>query len=154
MAFDPLSGFLWTQENGDDAFDEMNRVTAGFNGGWIQAMGPLGRINEFKSIESTYGAGNLQQLRWPPSNIADTPQQRLRDCTCLPGAQYTDPEFSWKYAVAPSALGFVKGRGLGPQFESDMFVGASRTTLLNGYLFRFKTDSQPSALLVHRSAPG
>jgi len=143
MGFDPLSGFLWTQENGDDAFDEMNRVTPGFNGGWIQVMGPLGRINEFKSIESTYGAGNLQQLRWPPSNIADTAQAALARMYMLPGAQYTEPEFSWKYAVAPSALGFVKGRGLGPQFESDMFVGASRTTLLNGYLFRFKlTDDR------------
>ena len=56
----------------------------------------------------------------------------------LPGAQYVDPEFSWKYAVAPSPIGFVKGRGLGPQFEGDLFVGASRTTLLNGFLFRFK----------------
>ena len=138
MAFDPSSGFLWTQENGDDAFDEMNRVTAGFNGGWIQTMGPLGRIDEFKSIESTYFGGNLQQLRWPPSNISDTPQQALARLFMLPGAQYTDPEFSWRYAVAPSTLGFVKGRGLGPQFESDMFVGASRTTLLNGYLFRFR----------------
>ncbi|MCM3872254.1 MAG: PQQ-dependent sugar dehydrogenase [Pyrinomonadaceae bacterium] len=138
MAFDPLSGFLWTQENGDDAFDEMNRVTAGFNGGWIQTMGPLGRINQFKSIESTYGNGTLQQLRWPPSNIADTPSAALARMYMLTGAQYTDPEFSWKYAVAPSALGFVKGRGLGPEFESDMFVGASRTTLLNGYIFRFK----------------
>jgi glucose/arabinose dehydrogenase len=27
MDFDPLSGALWTQENGDDAFDEINRVT-------------------------------------------------------------------------------------------------------------------------------
>jgi hypothetical protein len=56
----------------------------------------------------------------------------------LPGAQYVDPEFSWKYALAPSPIGFVRGRGLGPQFEGDLFVGASRTTLLNGFLFRFK----------------
>jgi hypothetical protein len=35
----------------------------------------------------------------------------------------------------------VKGRGLGPQFEGDLFVGASRTTLLNGFLFRFKLTS-------------
>jgi len=138
MAFDPVSGALWTQENGDDAFDEINRVTPGFNGGWIQVMGPLSRIDEFKSIESTYGAGNLQQLRWPPSNIAPTPQAALQRLFMLPGAQYVDPEFSWKYALAPSPIGFVRGRGLGPQFESDMFVGASRTTLLNGYLFRFK----------------
>jgi aldose sugar dehydrogenase len=138
MDFDPLSGVLWTQENGDDAFDEINRVTPGFNGGWIQTMGPINRIDEFRSIESTYGAGNLQQLRWPPSNTAPTPQQALSRMYMLNGAQYVDPEFSWKYALAPSPIGFVKGRGLGPQFEGDLFVGASRTTLLNGFLFRFK----------------
>lgn len=138
MDFDPLSGVLWTQENGDDAFDEINRVTPGFNGGWIQTMGPISRIDEFRSIEMTYGAGNLQQLRWPPSNTALTPQQALSRMYMLNGAQYVDPEFSWKYALAPSPIGFVKGRGLGPQFEGDLFVGASRTTLLNGFLFRFK----------------
>ncbi|HYV82167.1 MAG TPA: PQQ-dependent sugar dehydrogenase [Pyrinomonadaceae bacterium] len=138
MDFDPLSGALWTQENGDDAFDEINRVTPGFNGGWIQTMGPISRVDEFRSIESTYGAGNLQQLRWPPSNTALTPQQALSRMYMLNGAQYVDPEFSWKYALAPSPIGFVKGRGLGPQFEGDLFVGASRTTLLNGFLFRFK----------------
>ncbi|HJY27419.1 MAG TPA: PQQ-dependent sugar dehydrogenase, partial [Pyrinomonadaceae bacterium] len=138
MDFDPLSGALWTQENGDDAFDEINRVTAGFNGGWIQVMGPVSRVDEFKSIETTYGAGNLQQLRWPPSNTAATAQEALSRMYMLPGAQYIDPEFSWKYALAPSPIGFVRGRGLGPQFEGDLFVGASRTTLLNGFLFRFK----------------
>jgi glucose/arabinose dehydrogenase len=136
--FDPLSGALWTQENGDDAFDEINRVTPGFNGGWIQTMGPINRVDEFRSIEMSYGAGNLQQLRWPPSNTATTAQQALARMFLLPGAQYSDPEFSWKYALAPSPIGFVKGRGLGPQFEGDLFVGASRTTLLNGFLFRFK----------------
>jgi hypothetical protein len=66
------------------------------------------------------------------------PQTAIARMYMLPGAQYIDPEFSWKYAVAPSPIGFVKGRGLGPQFEGDLFVGASRTTLLNGFLFRFK----------------
>ncbi len=138
MGVDPLTGTLWSQENGDDAFDEMNRVTPGFNGGWAQVMGPLSRIDEFKSIEMTYGAGNLQQLRWPPSSIPDSAALALSRMYKLPGAVYKDPEFSWKYAVAPSPLGFVKGRGLGPQFEGDMFVGGSRTTLANGYLFRFR----------------
>jgi uncharacterized repeat protein (TIGR01451 family) len=141
MDFDPLSGALWTQENGDDAFDEINRVTPGFNGGWIQAMGPVSRVDEFRSIEMSYGAGNLQQLRWPPSNIQTLPQQALIRMAMLPGAQYVDPKFSWKYAVAPSTIGFVKGRGLGPQFEGDLLVGASRTTLLNGFLFRFKLNA-------------
>src|SRR4029078_7490948 len=122
-------------------FDEINRVTPGFNGGWIQAMGPVSRVDEFRSIEMRYGAGNRQQLRWPPSNTQTSPQQALLRMGMLPGAQYVDPEFSWKYAVAPSPIGFVKGRGLGPQFEGDLFVGASRTTLLNGFLFRFKLTS-------------
>jgi uncharacterized repeat protein (TIGR01451 family) len=154
MDFDPLSGALWTQENGDDAFDEINRVTPGFNGGWIQAMGPVSRVDEFRSIEMSYGAGNLQQLRWPPSNIQLFPQQALIQMSRLPGAQYVDPEFSWKYAVAPSPIGFVRGRGLGPQFEGDLFVGASRTTLLNGFLFRFKlnADRQHFALSDPRLA--
>ena len=55
----------------------------------------------------------------------------------LPGAHYADPEFSWRYAVAPGGIGFMSGRGLGPQYEGDLFVGAARTTLEGGYLFRF-----------------
>jgi len=138
LAFDPLSGILWDQENGDDAYDEMNRITPGSNNGWVEIMGPASRVADYKSIESTYGAGNLQQLRWAPSLIADSPSAALASLYMLPGAHYNDPEFSWKYALAPAGMGFVKGRGLGTQYEGDLFVGASRTTLLNGFLFRFK----------------
>ena len=93
---------------------------------------------DYKAIETTYGAGNLQQLRWPPSQIADTPAGALAQLYMLPGAHYTNPEFSWRYALAPSALGFVQGSGLGPQFEGDMLVGEGRTTLAGGFLFRLK----------------
>jgi uncharacterized repeat protein (TIGR01451 family) len=141
MAFDPIASNLWNEENGDDAFDEINRVTAGSNNGWVQIMGPSGRIADYKAIESTYGAGNLQQLRWSPTLIADTPALGLSRLYMLPGAHYAEPEFSWKYAVAPSTIGFVKGNALGSQFNGDLFVGASRTTLYNGYLFRFKLSS-------------
>jgi glucose/arabinose dehydrogenase len=138
LGFDPYSGSLWDQENGDDAFDEMNRVTAGSNNGWVQMMGPNNRVAQFKQIESTYGSGDLQQLRWSPSQIKDTPAAALASLFMLPGAHYNDPEFSWKYAIPASPLGFVAGRGLGPQFEGDMFVGAARTFLVGGFLFRFK----------------
>ncbi len=138
LGFDPYSGNLWDQENGDDAFDEMNRITAGSNNGWVQMMGPNSRVAQFKQIESTYGSGDLQQLRWPPANIADTPAAAMQKLYLLPGAHYNDPEFSWKYAIPASPLGFVQGRGLGPQYEGDMFVGAARTFLANGFLFRFK----------------
>ena len=145
MDFDPVGGFLWTEENGDDAFDEINRVEAGFNGGWIQLMGPSSRVSEFKSIE--VGRGNsLQQNRWPPSNIAGNAQDALARLFNLPGSHYTEPEFSWKYAVAPSPIGFARGNGLGAQYANDLFVGASRTTLLGGYLFRFKLSTDRKSL--------
>ncbi|PYS25266.1 MAG: hypothetical protein DMF72_02205, partial [Acidobacteria bacterium] len=138
LGFDPYSGNLWDQENGDDTFDEMNRVTAGSNNGWVEMMGPNSRVAQYKQIESTYGSGDLQQLRWPTSNIASTPAAALASLYMLPGAHYNDPEFSWKYAIPAAPLGFVQGRGLGPQFEGDMFVGAARTFLVNGFLFRFR----------------
>ena len=48
MAFDPMSGDLWEQENGDDSFSELNRVEPGFNSGWVQIMGPAERFAQFK----------------------------------------------------------------------------------------------------------
>ena len=71
-------------------------------------------------IETTMFGSNLQQLRWPPSNIANSPQEALSRLVLLSGAHYKDPEFSWKYAVAPGGIGFVKGRALGPQYDGDL----------------------------------
>ena len=137
MAVDPVSGELWLQENGDDSFSELNRIEPGLNGGWIQIMGPVERIAQFKEIETTFGAQALQQIRWPPTNIADTPEEALSRLFMLPGATYSDPEFSWKWEVAPGGIGFVHGRALGPQFQNDMFMGAATANLEGGYLFHF-----------------
>ncbi|HEV2904510.1 MAG TPA: PQQ-dependent sugar dehydrogenase, partial [Pyrinomonadaceae bacterium] len=146
MAFDPISGNLWTEENGDDAFDEINRVSPGFNGGWIQFIGPSSRIAEYKSIETTYGNGQMQQFRWPPSMIANTAAEAMSRLYSLPGSQYVEPQFSWKYALAPSPIGFVNGNGLGTEYSGNLFVGASRTTLFGGFLFRFKLSTDRASL--------
>jgi glucose/arabinose dehydrogenase len=281
MAFDPASGNLWEAQNGDDSFTELNLVERGANLGWIQVMGPLERIAQFKEIETSAQFIGLQQVRWSPSNIADTPQQALArmfmiydggdefgsvltgaeevpavptdaravahfalaangtisfelwaqtaipDVTAAhihlgaylqngavaallyssggaartfaagelissgtindaavvdlprflgtvadlaermrqgrayvnvhttsnpggfvrgqitvldrdPVSRYSDPEFSWKYEVAPAALGFIGSRELGPQYEHDLIVGAARDTLFSGQLFRFQ----------------
>jgi aldose sugar dehydrogenase len=162
LAFDPMTGLLWESENGDDAMDEMNQITAGSNGGWIQIIGPVNRVNDYKSIESSFTplqgnlpvAGNLplsaidpttfipssQQVRWSPTLIADSPGQARDRLFVLPGAHYEDPEFSWKWSVAPAAIGFA-GPALGPDHSGNLFVGASRTYLDEGYLFEFKFDS-------------
>jgi len=118
------------------------------NSGWIQFMGPSGRINEFKQIESTFVAQTLQQLRYPPANIADTPEQAMARLFMLPGATFSEPEFSWKWAVAPAAIGFMQGRALGPQFNGDLFVGASRPTLEGGYLFHFNLTGNRRKIAV------
>jgi glucose/arabinose dehydrogenase len=137
MDFDPRSGDLWLEQNGDDSFTEIHRVTAGLNGGWIQIMGPVGRLAQFKSIETTPPFDGLQQVRWPPQNIASSPQEALGRLFMLPGAHYADPEFAWKFEVAPAGLGFLDGRALGPQYDGDLFLGAARPTLEGGQLFRF-----------------
>jgi glucose/arabinose dehydrogenase len=279
MSFDPVSGNLWEAQNGDDTFTELNRVEPGVNLGWVQVMGPLARIAQFKEIETSSAFFGLQQIRWSPTNIADTAQEalarmfmvfeggdafgsvmtgaeevppvttdaaamamfalnsdgtlsyelraagpianvtaahihlgaraqngpvvlflfssgspqnfqtgdlissgtvndsnviarpnftptiaelveRIRQqrayanlhTTAHPGGEvrgqvfvsdrepvshYSDPEFSWKFEVAPAALGFINSRALGPQYQGDMVTGAARTNLLGGQLFRF-----------------
>lgn len=155
MTFDPQSGDLWTSENGGRAFDEINRVPKGFNGGWIQTMGPAGRVADFKSIEVGVGIGGtgpvgLQQLRWPATNIADTANQARSRMLNLWGSQYRDPEFSWKHVTPPAGLGFVKGNGLGASYAGDLIVGSAvfrpvavpPSVIANpGQLYRFRLDS-------------
>ncbi len=148
MAVDPRSGSLWLQENGDDSFSELNLLEPGTNGGWVQIAGPVERIAQFKEIETTFGNGQLQQIRWPPTNIAATPGEALARLFMLPGAHYSDPEFSWKWEVAPGGIGFVDGRGLGPQFDGDLFVGAATANLAGGYLFHFNLTGNRSKIGV------
>jgi glucose/arabinose dehydrogenase len=146
--FDPKSGNLWLEQNGDDTFTELNLVEPGMNGGWIQVMGPLDRIAQFKEIETTMFGGNLQQSRWPPTNIADSPEEARARMVMLPGAHYSDPNFSWKFEVAPAGLGFISSSALGPQYEGDLILGAARTTLQGGHLFHFNLTGNRRKIAV------
>jgi glucose/arabinose dehydrogenase len=149
MAFDTHpggSGNLWLQENGDDTFSELTRLEPGLNGGWIQIMGPVSRLAQFKSVETSAGTDpciggsyfGLQQARWLPTLIANSPAEALSRLFMLPGAHYKDPEFSWKFEASPAGIGFLSSRALGPQYENDLFMGAARTFLLGGHLFRLQ----------------
>ncbi len=85
MAFDPFSGRLWDVQNGDDSFSEINQIDAGADLGWVQVMGPVSRVAQFKAIETSNAIDpvtgtkyfGLQQNRWSPANIADTPDEAL-----------------------------------------------------------------------------
>jgi glucose/arabinose dehydrogenase len=138
MDFDPISGDLWLEQNGDDTFTEIDRVLPGMNGGWVQFMGPVDRIAQFKAIETSEEFFGLQQIRWPPTLVADSPEEALSRLVMFPGAHYSDPEFSWKFEIAPAALGFLSGRALGPQYAGDLFLGAARDFLEGGHLFRLE----------------
>lgn len=152
MAFDPRSGSLWDQENGEDAYDELNLVEPGMNSGWIQIIGPLSRLSEYKAIETTSlhheDFPNLQQFRWGPENIAATPAEVLSRLFVLPGSRYSDPEFSWKHVLAPSAIGFLGSRALGPQYQGDLFVGFSTTDTEAGPLFHFNLTGNRQKIAV------
>lgn len=152
MAFDPRSGFLWDEQNGEDALDELNLVEPGMNGGWIQIAGPLARLAEYRAIETTAlhheDFPNLQQFRWGPENIAATQQQALSRLFVLPGSRYSDPEFSWKFVLAPSAIGFLGSRALGPQYQGDLFVGFATTDTEGGPLFHFNLTGNGQKIAV------
>jgi aldose sugar dehydrogenase len=146
MAFDPLTGSLWETENGDDSFSEVNRIVPGMNGGWIQIAGPLSRISNFKSIETTLFNSALQQVRWPPTRIAYTASVVLSRLFMLPGAIYKDPEFSWKFEVGPAGATFVNGNALGPEYNGTLWIGSARSFQQVGgtggslYRLRLTTD--------------
>jgi glucose/arabinose dehydrogenase len=157
LAFDPKSGDLWEQENGDDSFSELNRVTPGMNSGWVQIMGPASRVAQFKAIETdptapqpfaANGYFGLQQIRWLPTNIADTPEQALARLFMLPGAHFSDPELAWKFELGPGGIGFLDSDDLGRDYEDDLFMGGSRDFLEGGHLFRIELERNRRAVDV------
>jgi glucose/arabinose dehydrogenase len=154
MAFDPRSGALWETENADDAFSELNRAVPGMNGGWIQIMGPLSRMAEFKRIETTQFNSALQQVRYPPTRIAYTPAIALSRMFSLPGATYVDPDFSWRFEVGPSGTTFINGNVLGPEYDGTLWIGSARSFGQvggnGGGLYRFRLT--PDRLRVDVSA--
>ena len=147
LAFDPQSGQLWEQENGDDSFSELNRVPPGLNSGWVQIMGPAARVPQFRAIETDRtapqpftpnGYYGLQQVRWLPENIATTPAEALSRLVMFPGAAFKDPELAWKFEVAPGGIGFLDGGKLGKGYRGDLFMAGARDLLMGGHLFRIE----------------
>ena len=55
-----------------------------------------------------------------------------------PVSHYTDPEFAWRFEVAPAGIGFIDSLELAPHYRGDLIVGAARDFLQGGTLFRFK----------------
>ena len=107
--FDPLTGKLWDTENGEARYDEINLVNPGFNSGWRKIMGPMSE-----------------------SNIT------ISDLVNFPGSNYSDPEFSWKYAVGVTDLEFFNSSQLGKKYQNNLFAGDYNTGSL--YFFKLNKD--------------
>lgn len=106
MAFDPVTNHLWITENGPSNYDEINRVTLGFNSGWDTVMGPISR--------SGFTTNDLVHLSGTST--------------------YSDPEFSFFNTIGITAIGFLYGSNWGPSYDNAVLVGDNNTGRL--YLFR------------------
>ena len=156
FGFDPVTGRLWLEENGDQSFDKISIIDAGANDGWIQSSAPLvqndgsldpGALAEFKAVELQRDPVAMQQIRWPTANIPDTPEQALSQLVMLPGAHYNPPVFSVRAELPPAGLGFLNSSALGPQYQNALFEGEARDNFV-GSPFRDAREQFDGALFV------
>jgi hypothetical protein len=111
------------------------------NGGWIQIGGPIARFAQFKFIETNQFNSALQQVRYPPTRIAYAAPTAISNLYMLPGAIYSDPDFSWVYEIGPAGTTFVNGNALGPEYNGTLWIGSARSNQQvggnGGSLYRF-----------------
>jgi glucose/arabinose dehydrogenase len=103
IAIDPLSAGLWDTENGPNSYDEINRLPAGSNSGWVDLMGPRSRHTGQAPTLVSLGAR----------------------------ARYIDPQLSWQAVVAPTDLEFFQYSTMGASRKDDLFVGDIGGTIYN-----------------------
>jgi len=113
MAFDPVTRILWDTENGEDKYDEINIVKPGFNSGWHKIMGPV-------------SANKMTE----------------KDLISVPGSHYSDPVFSWRYAIGVTDIEFFNSSKLGSEYRNNIFVG----DINNGNLYYFHVNDNRTGL--------
>ena len=110
LDFDPITGKLWDTENGEDVYDEINLVEAGFNSGWKVVMGPIAT----SSISAESDLVNFE------------------------GSHYADPVFSWAESRGVTGVEFLKSSTLGDEYKDNIFVGD--ITSGNLFFFKLNAD--------------
>ncbi len=105
ISIDPVTDCLWDTQNGEAAYDEINRVLPGDNLGWSQIMGPV-----------------------------DHPEQTgtLDNLVSLPGSTYRNPTFSWFRPIGVTGLCFLHGSALGSAYENTLVCGGINNGFLWG----------------------
>lgn len=94
LGIDPVTGALWDTENGENAFDEINLVSPGFNSGWKLTMGPI----------SESGISEDVLMNFPDSN-------------------YKDPILSFRNSIGITDIEFLNSDKLGTEYANNAFVG-------------------------------
>lgn len=114
MAIDPLTGTLWCGDNGENSFDEINRVTPGTNSGSLVIAGPLVH----------------------PQQPVVSPSLRA-----LPGSHYVDPAYSWLKPCGVTGIAFLHGSMLGPAFDDRLLVGNYNSNFVWGLRLNAQRDA-------------
>ena len=96
LAIDPVTGYLWDTENGDEDYDEINLVRPGFNSGWKILMGPMSESDDGVVVD---------------------------DLVMFEGSYYADPLLSWEPSLGLTDIEFFNSSKLGDQYSNNMFVG-------------------------------
>ncbi|VFJ12508.1 PQQ-dependent sugar dehydrogenase [Candidatus Nitrosocosmicus franklandus] len=94
ITYDPITGNVWTSENGEAKYDEINLVKPGFNGGWKSVTGPI-------------------------SNSTNTEDDLFR----IEGSYYSDPILSWFRPIGITDLEFLNSSTLGERYSNNLFAG-------------------------------
>ena len=80
----------------------------------------------FQKQEFAQAGRALQQVRFPPTRLAQSPGDARNNLFMLPGARYVNPELSWKYESGPAGTTFVRGTALGAEHDGTLWIGSAR----------------------------
>ena len=147
MDFDPVTGNLWDTENGLLYGDEINLVKPGFNSGWSRVQG----IWDSKQVSNQSRESYWEAI--PPRSKDIMAEDPSRLVTFNGKGNYSQPEFTWGFSVAPTALKFLNSDKLGKEYENDMFVGDFKYGNLYHFdLNRNRTQLNLNGSLAHKVA--
>ena len=118
MSFDPVTNHLWYTENGPELYDEINLALPGLNSGWHKLMGP-----DSRDALLEYNKGVIYNQS---------------DLVMLPGAHYSDPEFSYKTPVGITFIEFLANPVFPPEYHDKVIVGS--TAVAKIFLFSLNKD--------------
>ena len=138
LAIDPLTGYLWATENGDNYYDEINLVTPKFNSGWKMVMGPSEKLN-LDTCEFNHEVGENTCTDWL-FDKTENPQK----IPSFEDFRYSEPEFSWDDTVGVTAIEFPNEDGFSV-YSDYMFV----SDFNNSRLYKFKLNSDRTGFVFN-----